>query len=519
MDEKNKNQMIDIKELAFVALRNIWLIILLAFVGYVLSYVYAKSTEVPTYTSSVSLYVKNTTNKATADSVSAGDLSAAKTIASTYIAVLEDDVVMETIGSKLLEKYGADKVGQYLVLEADGDTVNINTDSIRNCITIEQVNKTELLKISATTPSAEISADICTFITEYAPEQLRRVVGAGSVENVGRIKVPRYSDGSKVPATARNGLILGIILALLIIYIRYMLDNTVTGGESIKAKYDLPMLAEVPFYDVEGNGKTKQKNNLINRIKFKLNKDKQIERQVRSTIADVNVPFIVTEAYNTLRTNIMFAFSTNDSKSNIAVISSSLAGEGKSTSSANLAISMGSTESKVLLVDADIRKPTQHRMFNLKNDKGLSTILSGMSKLEDTIHKNVNGNLDIITAGPMPPNPSQMLTSEYMRNFMNEVSKMYDYVLVDTSPINIVSDALILSRDTAGVVLVTRAGITTYDQIDRAIDSIQFAGANVLGVIINASNFESGTYKKGYSKKYKYNYKYNYIIIIGRTVQ
>lgn len=510
MNNSKNNDMIDIKEISFVMFKNIWLIVLLGVVGYVGMYIYGKSTEVPTYTSSVSLYVKNTTNKTSLDSVSASDLVAAKTIAETYIPILEnDDHIVESIGAKLLAKYTPEELSNYFTIIYDENGVpSIDEPSIRNKISFEQVNGTELLNVSVTTPNPVMSADVCTYVTEVAPDELIRIVGAGAVQTVGMVKIPKFSDGSSVPSMARTGLLAGIILALVIIYLRYILDNTVSNGEVIKAKYDLPMLAEIPYYDVEGKGNHKSKKpNIITKIKNKFGKNTEIERNIRSTIKDVEVPFVVTEAYNTFRTNMLFSFSAN--KSNIAIVSSAFAGEGKSTSTANLAISIGETEAKILLIDADLRRPTQHKLFKLSNDKGLSTLLSGMSNLENTVNKRVLGNLDVITSGPMPPNPSQMLTSENMQNLLNDISAKYDYILIDTSPVNIVSDALILSKLTAGIVLVTRHNITTYDQVDRAIDSIELINGNVLGIVINSVDMEGGLYgKNGY--KYKYRYKYNY---------
>ncbi len=509
MNKNNEEQMINIKEIFFVMLHNIWFIILLGVIGYVGMYIYAKTTEVPTYTTSASLYVKNTTNKTSMDSLSANDLTAAQIIAETYIAILENDVVMESVGDKLLEKYPVEELQKYFAINTDDEgNLKIEDYSIKDKILFEQVNETELLQVSVTTPDPILSTDMCTFITECAPEVLIRVVGAGSVETVGQPKVPKYSDGSNVPNMSKAGALAGMLLAIIIIYLRYILDNTINNGEVIKARYDLPMLAEIPYYDVTGGNNNKaNKTGLLARIKYKIKKDPDAEKNMHFTIENAGVPFIVTEAYNTFRTNLLFTLSTN--KSNVAIISSSVSGEGKSTSAANLAIAIGETESKVLIIDADLRRPTQHKFFKLKNDKGLSTILSGMSKFEDTVKRNVSGNTDVVTSGPMPPNPSQMLTSEKMAAFVEKVSGLYDYVIIDTSPINIVSDALILSKYTAGVILVARQGITTFDQIERTIESINFTDSDILGVVVNSINYDSGIYKKtNYRYKYIYNYSY-----------
>ena len=504
MDSSKKVQVVDLKELFFVLLKNVWLVILLGVVGFVGVYIYSSSTEISTYTSEVSLYVKNTTNKTTIDSLSASDLMAAQTIAETYIAVLEDDVVNEAIGNRLLEKHTPEELANYFAIEEEDGKPVVSAKGIASTIDFSQVNDTELLSVSVTTADPVISADICNAITEIAPEQLIRVVGAGSVETVGRVKVPKHPNPSAVPKKSKMGLLLGVVLAIVIIYIRYIFDNTVNNGENVRDKYNIPMLGQIPFYDVEGSGnKKKNKTGFIARLKIRRGKGNELERSIRSTIKDVEVPFMVTEAYNTLRTNLLFALSTG--KSNVAIVSSPFAGEGKSTSAANLAISIGETESKVLIIDGDLRKPTQHKLFKLKNEKGLSTLLSGMSEFEDTVNKNVIGNLDIVTSGPMPPNPSQMLTSENMTKLIEKVSNMYDYVIIDTSPVNIVSDALIMSKKTAGIMLVLRHGITTFDQVDKAIESIGFVDANILGIVVNSISADSNVYSK---KGYRYNYKY-----------
>lgn len=220
--------------------------------------------------------------------------------------------------------------------------------------------------------------------------------------------------------------------------------------------------------------------------------------------------FQVIESYKQLRTNIMFAMSVKDI--NVVELSSSFPGEGKSATSANVAIAMAQTGVKVLLVDCDLRKSTQHRIFSVENKLGLSSVLGKMSSFEDVVHRGVIENLDLITSGPLPPNPSELIASNHMKNFMEKVKDEYDYVIVDTPPINIVSDALELSKYTGGLVLITRQGTTTYDDIRASLNSAKFLDVNILGLVINDikdNKFNSYTKygKYGRYEKYRDAYK------------
>lgn len=226
------------------------------------------------------------------------------------------------------------------------------------------------------------------------------------------------------------------------------------------------------------------------------------------TLLDKNVPFQVTEAFKTLRTNMVFALSQKQSK--VLAISSSLASEGKSTTAANTAITLAQTNAKILLIDADLRKPVQHKIFNLKNKVGLSTLLSGLNSFKEVVNEDVIPALDIVTCGPIPPNPSEMLGSENMKLLLKELSKYYDYIIIDTPPINIVTDTLTLLKYIAGVVLVAMQGSTPFDALQNAIDSINFAEGSILGVVLTHVDMTSGKYNYKYKYKYKYSSYYRY---------
>ena len=230
--------------------------------------------------------------------------------------------------------------------------------------------------------------------------------------------------------------------------------------------------------------------------KYKTYEDKSGEGQTRQ------VPFAVIEAYKAIRTNLLFAMA--NAKCKMFEVSSPAAGEGKSTCAVNLAIAFSQLGQRVLLLDADLRKASVHRKLHLNNSKGLSSVLVGFCAVEEAI-THINPNFDVIVAGPTPPNPAELLSSDSMSDLLDRFRGAYDCVIIDTPPLNVVSDAIALSVKTEGIVMVLKNMRTTHDQFQKAVASLQFAEAKLLGVIINDSDDKQAKYK--YTAK-NYNYKY-----------
>ena len=178
----------------------------------------------------------------------------------------------------------------------------------------------------------------------------------------------------------------------------------------------------------------------------------EVKSAVAGEKANKRTAFQVMEAYKMIRTNLLFSLATTNSR--VVVFSSAEPSAGKSTLSANLAIVMAQTGARVLLVDADMRKPSQHRNFKKSRSLGLSKVLGGLNTLDECIHTNVKPNVDLITSGPTPPNPSELLGSARMKELVEELQTKYDYVFVDMPPLCVVADALVVAPNAAGVVLV-----------------------------------------------------------------
>lgn len=213
-----------------------------------------------------------------------------------------------------------------------------------------------------------------------------------------------------------------------------------------------------------------------------------------------SVPFAVVEAYKTIRTNLLFLLSQSDKK--IITVSSSLKGEGKSTTSVNLAIALSQLGGNVLLVDCDLRKATIHKKLKIKNAVGITSVLAGFCELSEAI-TSINPSLSVLTSGPIPPNAAELLSSKKLDETLDSLSEKYDYIIIDTPPVNVVSDALMIAAKSTGLIMVVKDNYIDHTDFERALSSIELAGVRPLGVILNSANEQK-------SKSYRYRYVYKY---------
>lgn len=216
------------------------------------------------------------------------------------------------------------------------------------------------------------------------------------------------------------------------------------------------------------------------KIKIGKNKNKKNGEMRTETISDKS-KFAIVESYKAARTNIMFSLSADDEK--VFAVTSYSKGEGKSTVSSNLAISFSKMEKRVLLVDSDLRRPNLHNIFKIDNSTGLSNVIGKMGDFEEAVHRDVLPNLDILPSGTIPPNPSELLCSSRFIDLVKRLSEEYDYVIFDTPPIGVVSDALLLKDLVAGFVVVLRERSTTHGDIQNLLESAKLADCKLLGFI------------------------------------
>ena len=310
---------------------------------------------------------------------------------------------------------------------------------------------------------------------------LTRGLKTSNVRIVDRAEVP---DTPEKPNKKLN-LILAAIIGLfmgggLAFFFEY-LDNTIKTPEELKRYLDLSFLGPIPHID------TKKIKGISTPELITLHSSKSH----------------ISEAYKGLRTNIMFSFPDTNPKS--LLVTSAGPSEGKTITSVNLAITMAQSGSKVVLIDADMRKPRVHRLLQVKNEKGISNVLIGQCPVEEALQKGPIPNLSIISCGQRPPNPSELLVSPTLKKLLEALKTKYDMIIIDSPPVAAVTDSVIISRITDGVALVIHGGVTGRDIIMRGRDLLKNANAHILGAIINNIDLA----KRNYYYYYQY-YYYQY---------
>lgn len=280
-----------------------------------------------------------------------------------------------------------------------------------------------------------------------------RPVNVWVVENA---KVPERPVKPMVALNLLLATVIGIICGVGSAFLVDRLDNRIKSAEGVGEALGIPVLGSLSF-----------------------NRDAEAMSQIVHTAPRSEYA----ESFNALRTTLMLA--SADAPPKRILVSSSIAGEGKTTTSVNLALAMAKADSRVLLVDADLRKPSIHKVFKLRNKSGLSNYLTGTAG-KSILHNGPHENLVIIPAGPIPPNPYELLNSKRMASLLDNLSKDFDVIICDTAPMLSVSDARLLSRIFDGLLMVTRAGTTTYPMALASLKSLRDVNARVFGVIVNA---------------------------------
>ncbi|WP_377887493.1 CpsD/CapB family tyrosine-protein kinase [Alkalihalobacillus sp. R86527] len=219
----------------------------------------------------------------------------------------------------------------------------------------------------------------------------------------------------------------------------------------------------------------------------------------RSLLTHQNPKSPIAEQYKTIRTNIQFAAIEEDMRS--IMISSSGPMEGKSTTIANLGVVMAQQGKKVLIVDADLRKPTVHYTFRTMNTRGITNVLTRQAELKEVTYETEVPNLEVLTSGPIPPNPSELLGSKAMDKLIEEALTIYDLILFDCPPILAVADSQIIANKVQGTVLVVSSETTEKEAAVKAKERLESASSKLLGVVLNRKKMKEGSYYYYYAQK------------------
>lgn len=263
------------------------------------------------------------------------------------------------------------------------------------------------------------------------------------------------------------GLILGVIVGLAYAFLREFFNNTIKNTEEIEKYSSIPIYGVIPF-----------------------NKNKK-------------TPSVFSEAFRSIRTNLQFL--PQNESSRIISVTSSVSGEGKTTIVAKLGEIISQTNKKVIVLDLDLRKASVHKEFDLPNNIGMSNYLTGQNSLTEVIKKTSNDFVDVITTGPLPPNPSELILNENMKNILDELKKSYDYILIDTPPVGLITDALILMNYSDITFTIVRANYTRKEFIKNLDRLAKEHSHNHVGMILNGVEI-GDKYGYGYGVSYGYGY-------------
>ncbi len=332
---------------------------------------------------------------------------------------------------------------------------------------------TVIIEVAATSQDPVLSARIANAIGNELSEVAGRLSpkrpdGTEAVRAT-ILETAQVPDRPSSPNTTRNvglGVVLGLLAGVGIAILRHILDTKVRSEQDVRAITSSPILGVVAF-------------------------DQEVpEHPVILRDEPLAAP---SEAVRRLRTNLQFIDVANRPKS--IVISSSIAGEGKSTIAINLAVSLSDTGARVILIDADLRRPSMADYIGIEGRVGLTTVLIGRATVDDVIQPLGNSTLDLLPAGQIPPNPSELLGSPTMAALLDRLSASYDMVLLDSPPLLPVTDAAVLTKMAGGALIVVGADRIHRPQLQETLAALETAGAHLFGIVVNKiDRREAGTY-------------------------
>jgi capsular exopolysaccharide synthesis family protein len=285
------------------------------------------------------------------------------------------------------------------------------------------------------------------------------------------------------PNPLRNiglAMLLGGVAGVALAFLLEMLDATVTTREHVEERLGLPFLGIIPTIE-------REKDDIV-----------------RDLFVHAHPQSVAAECLRSIRTNLLFM--SPDRPLRTILVTSSGPGEGKTTTATSLAEIMADGGNRVLLVDADMRRPRLHKVFGFTPQHGLSSLILGEGRLGDVVHATGIANLSVLTCGSVPPNPAELLHAQGFKGILAEASEKFDRVIIDSPPAGVVADAVVVSTHVDGTLLVLKARETSRDAAMRTIRALGDVNARIFGAVLNDLDLEDGRYGQYYSQYYQYGY-------------
>ncbi len=481
-----------------IGLRRWWLIAAVPLVAAVLVFVWSRS-QSPIYEASVTLLLQQSGGGSTAVNPTLGDFQASERLASTYRELIVTKPVLEDLAVEL--------------------NLSAAPEQLRGKVSAAVIRDTRLLRVSVRDTNPQLAADMAStlaevFIRRQQEDHLTAIArlqaaaasrgidtqGAlldaqlATIDSVSVVDPPSVPTSPVLPRTKTNiviaiilGLLFGGLLAFVLEYFNDKLRTPEEFEELLEA-FKVTHLGTVPRWrsaDVSAHQ--------VSVVAGSVATGAQVSRG---------------EPYRQLRTNVQFALAPHPG-AKVILVSSPLPGEGKSTTAVNLGLALAQSGARVVLLDADLRRPDLHRWFDGVRDFGLSNALADPSvTLDQILRPSPYENVQIIVSGPLPPNPAEMLSLPKIREVLAALKQRFDFVIVDSPPILPVADTVELMKAADGLLLVVRANATGRRALRECLRTVQKAGIPILGAVINAHRPSRIGYGYGYHYYYRYGYGY-----------
>ena len=454
----------------------------------------------PTYEATATFYVNNSSISigSTSYSISAGELSASSTLVNTYLRILRSRTTLEDVIEKGNFPYNYEQLRGMLTTAVDSSSATFDA-------TITSKSPTEAERI------------VNTF-TEVLPDRIAEIVDGSSVRIIDYAIIPEHRAGPSYSKNLIMGFLVGAVLAAGLIAWRSIIDEqndvTVHSSDELRQLYPkVKVLAMIPdmrlsqkkgyyyssYYGDKNEGKER---------KHRSSSDHSQGKNSKLPICE-NLSFAAKEAFKRLRTNLVMCFPREDTSCHLIGVTSAQPSDGKSTISLNLAYSLAELGKKTLLIDADMRRASLHEKTGLEKTPGLSELITVRTKdIPSALQRYQSGNsetsFDLLPAGEAANNPSELLNSERMEKLLEALAKAYDYIVIDLPPIGAVVDAVSVSQELDGMLVVVRENACPRNLLSECMQQMSYADVNVLGFVLNGA-------LEGSSKKYQYsNYNYAY---------
>jgi tyrosine-protein kinase Etk/Wzc len=345
--------------------------------------------------------------------------------------------------------------------------------------------------------SKKVYEDMFAILLEKGEEaRIKSATGTGGIRIIDMPTVPQRPVPSNIPRNLSLGLFLGLGMGFGLAILRDYMDNTIHNSDDLTRHTGLPVMGSVPVIkSIVGSARKPRKRGLP------LTADLPTNGYADHLIAQMSPRDPVVDAYRTLRTNLQFA--SVDQPISALLVTSALPGEGKTLSSANIAISFAELGQRVLLIDGDLRKPKQHELFGIKSTPGLSDYMAKNLNIGQVIYPTSVPNLRLVPCGTIPPNPAEMIASQRMTEFLTNARMMFDMVVVDAPPLRVVTDPLLFAGKVTHVLLVVKFESTQMRDVQEAITLMRRAQTQILGALFNAIKMTRGY---GYYHRYDYYY-------------